>query len=110
MFELISNAFAVAADSWAFGHATLVFKGEMRHLVGPSFGLRANATHLVADQILTFSIPSLCKKMSTGVPRLWDLIISLLGAPTANDDIPDEPSGAQRSRLTSVVCWEIYRI
>src|SRR6266852_2144470 len=111
MFDLISNAFAAAADSWALGRATLVFEGEMRHLVGPSFGLRANAAHLVADQILTFSIPLLCKKMSTGIPRLWDLMISLLGAPTAaNDDIPDEPSGAQQSRLTSVVCREVCRI
>jgi len=39
MFDPISNTFAAAADSWALGRATLAFEGEMRHLVGPSFGL-----------------------------------------------------------------------
>lgn len=69
--------FPALADAWVLGQVIPIYQSEVRYMSGANFGLRANTSHLAANQILTFSIATLCDKLY-GVPRPWSLINSLL--------------------------------
>lgn len=111
IFSVIAKTFAAGSDLYALAQGIRIYQGEVRYLTSAGFGLRANAAHLVADQISSFSIPALCKKLMKEVPRLWQLMMSLLDMNTINNSeetLPDEVPRLQRARLTSVVRGLVY--
>jgi len=72
-------------------------------------GISKSNTNLVAHQISSFSIPTLCKQLSTAVPHIWSLITRLLNINmTENDavfglDAEEKMDVAQRARLIPIV-------
>ncbi len=106
IFNVITKAFASRSDSWALAQSQQIYQGELHYLTSASFSLHANATHLVVNQISSFSIPLLCKKLVEEVPRLWRLMMSLLDMNTidnSQETLPDELPWLQCARLTPVV-------
>ena len=106
IFNMIAKTFTAGSDSWALARGIQIYQGEIRRLTSAGVGLQANAAHLVADQISSFSIPALCEKLVIEVPRLWRLMMSLLDMNTidnSEETLPDELPQLQHARLKPVV-------
>jgi hypothetical protein len=106
IFNAIAKTFAAVSDTWALARGIHIYQGEVQYLSSAGFGLQANAAHLVADQISSFSIPALCKKSAQEVPHLWHLMKHLLDVKiihTSKETLPDSLPPSQRAQLTPVV-------
>src|SRR5258708_857686 len=80
ILHLMACTFHVAITNWTAENAKKLYGGEVRMTTSPHFGLRlpGGAKCLRADQILSFSIPTLSHTFADKTPLLWDLFTHLL--------------------------------
>lgn len=80
IMDLWSEQLPNESRDWAVTAATETYRGEVEDLIQPNRGFHFKATHANLEQLKSFSMGDMGKKIKTVAPNLWTLLGVLLDA------------------------------